>query len=233
MLIQSLQNKKIIELSKLHKKKYRDQSLSYLVFNDNIINEAIAKGMLHTIVTTDLNYKSEHEVLYVTEEIMNKLCDVKPVPKTIAQVKINKESEFDSERVLVIDELQDPGNLGTILRTACALGINNIFFGNGSVDVYNPKVVRSMQGVEFHLNFKYGDVYEYLSTSTIPIVTTFLDENNEVNGTLKSFNLVIGNEGRGINPEIKKLKHLNKKIEIEFESLNVAIATAIILNEIR
>jgi TrmH family RNA methyltransferase len=233
MLIQSLQNKRIIELSKLSKKKYRDQSKSYLVFNDNIIKEAIVKDMLLTIITTDNNYESDYEVLYVTDEIMNKLCDVKPNPKTIAQVKMDDSNKFNSKRVLVIDELQDPGNLGTILRTACALGINNIFIGDGSVDVYNPKVVRSMQGVEFHLNFKYGDVYEYLLSSSIPIVTTFLDEENQVNGKLKEFNLVIGNEGRGINPKIKELNHLNKKIDIEFESLNVAIATAIILNEIR
>lgn len=233
MQIQSLQNKRIIELSKLNKKKYRDLSGTYLVFNDNIIKEAIAKDMLLTIITTDIDYDSIHEVLYVTHEIMDKLCDVKPSPKTIAHVKMGNNQAFSDERVLVIDELQDPGNLGTILRTACALGINNIFLGDGCVDVYNPKVVRSMQGVEFHLNFKYGDVYEYLSTSKLPIITTFLDEDNQVEGKLKSFNLVIGNEGRGINPKIKELSHLNKKIKIEFESLNVAIATAIILNEIR
>jgi TrmH family RNA methyltransferase len=233
MLIQSLQNKRIIELSKLNKKKYRDLSQTYLVYNDNIIKEAYTSNMLEVIITQDLDYQSEFEVLYVTEQIMNKLCDIIPTPKTIAQVKINKQIEFDCSRVLVIDELQDPGNLGTILRTACALGINNIFLGEGCVDVYNPKVVRSMQGVEFHLNFMYGNVYEYLSTSSLPIVTTFLDEENQVHGPIESFNLVIGNEGRGIDPKIKNLNHLNKKIDIEFESLNVAIATAIILNEIR
>mgnify|MGYP003840643367 FL=1 len=88
-----------------------------------------------------------------------------------------------------------------------------------------------MQGVQFHINFKFGDVIEYLENSELEIITTFLDE--EGNDTFnKKFNLVLGNEGNGINREVKKIKHKNKKIEIKFESLNVAVASGIIIKDL-
>lgn len=231
MLINSRENSKIKAIKKLKQKKYRKQTATYMAYNENIIYEAKKSNLLEVVITTEEEYDFEN-VIYVTDDIMQYLCDLKPLPCVIGVCKINKSVEFSNPKVLVLDEIQDPGNMGTILRTALAFGFGDVFIGNGCVDIYNDKVVTSAQGVLTHLNFIHGDVVEYLSNDNREIVTTFLDEDTTYE-TSSSFNLVIGNEGRGINPEIKKLQHLNYKLDIEFESLNVSVATGIVINNLR
>ncbi len=230
MEITSLENKKIKRLAKLHQKKFRKQEGTYLIFGENSLNEGLKKELIKTIITTDNTYENEYvEVLYVPEYIMEKITKTKPAPRFCAEAKIQPSAKLTSCKVLVLDDLQDPGNVGTILRTARALGIKQIFLSNNSVDIYNPKVVKAMQGIEFHLEFIKGDTYSFLANINLPIITTFLDEPNAVSSKLNEFALVIGNEGNGINPQIKELDHQNCKIDIDFESINVAVATGIIL----
>ena len=163
MIINSLGNKKVIEFSKLSKKKYREQNSEYLIIGMNAIGEA---KNIKCEITTNSDYKSKNEIMLVNEEVMEKITGQKPAPTNAAIVRINT-SEFSKGSVIVLDEIQDPGNLGTIIRTAFAFGIDNIFVGNGTVDVYNPKVVSAMQGVQFHVNFKFGDVISYLENSEL------------------------------------------------------------------
>ncbi len=230
MVIESLDNKQVKKIAKLQQKKYRKQEGKYLIFGENSLTEGLKTDRLELIITTDMDYHhDEIEVMYVDYRVMEKITATKPAPKIAAVAKFEYDDRFSSSKILVLDDLQDPGNVGTILRTARALGIKDVFISNNTVDVFNPKVVKAMQGIEFHLNFYQGETYDFLKDLEIPIITTFLDEENEVNSSLDSYALVIGNEGNGISQEIKDLKHQNCKIEIDFESINVAVATGIIL----
>ncbi len=230
MQITSLDNKVIKNLTKLHQKKFRKQKNSYLIFGENSLIEGLKKNRIKRILTIDETYENTQvEVLYVTEQIMEKVTKTKPAPKICAEAKFEVETEIGFDKILVLDELQDPGNVGTILRTARALGIKQVFLSENTVDIYNPKVVKAMQGIEFHLKFIKGNTYDFLSKIDLPIITTFLDEENQIDHKLDKYALVIGNEGNGINPEIKNLEHQNFKIEIDFESINVAVATGIML----
>ena len=231
MIITSIENDKIKEINKLHNKKYRDLYNAYLIYGDNVLEEAIISGSVLCIITVNEGVTADFPVLIVTEKIMKKLH---PTQNSINDIAIVKKQEFKAlttNRILVIDELSDPGNFGTIIRTALAFGIQGIFIGENTVELYNPKVITAAQGANFHLDFDHGDVFEYLKNSDLPIVTTFLDEENNYQKS-DSFNLVIGNEGYGISDNIKTLEHSNYKIDIQYESLNVIVATGIIISNI-
>lgn len=230
MEITSLDNKQVKMLTKLQQKKYRKQTGTYMIFGFNSLAEGLKHDKVELIITTDLDYvHDEIEIMYVDNRVMEKITNTKPAPKVAAVVKYEYDDRFSSSKVLVLDDLQDPGNVGTILRTARALGIKDVFISNNTVDIFNPKVVKAMQGIEFHLKFYQGNTIEFLENLEIPIITTFLDEENEIETKQSEFALVIGNEGNGINPKIKELVHKNCKIDIDFESINVAVATGIIL----
>lgn len=142
---------------------------------------------------------------------------------------------------LALDDVQDPGNLGTIIRLADWFGIENIFCSHGTVDVYNPKVIQATMGALARVKLHYCDLVKLItSVKDIPIFGTFLDGNNIYGEKLSDNGLIImGNEGNGVSKEVTKL--INKKLYIPnyptsretSESLNVAIATAIVCAEFR
>ena len=142
---------------------------------------------------------------------------------------------------LALDDVQDPGNLGTIIRLADWFGIENIFCSHGTVDVYNPKVIQATMGALARVKLHYCDLVKLItSVKDIPIFGTFLDGNNIYGEELSKNGLIImGNEGNGVSKEVSKL--INKKLYIPnyptsretSESLNVAIATAIVCAEFR
>lgn len=142
---------------------------------------------------------------------------------------------------LALDDIQDPGNLGTIIRLADWFGIENIFCSHGTVDVYNPKVIQATMGALARVKLHYCDLVKLItSVKDIPIFGTFLDGNNIYGEDLSKNGLIImGNEGNGVSKEVSKL--INKKLYIPnyptsretSESLNVAIATAIVCAEFR
>jgi len=132
--------------------------------------------------------------------------------------------------VVVLDSIQDPGNLGTILRSARAFGVGNIFLSENCVDLYSIKVLRAAQGAHFQLAIRSGDLDSYLRDSTNRLVTTFVDERSDFTfESGRTYDIVFGNEGGGIRPSVKRLARQNLKLDIDFESLNVAIAASIIL----
>ena len=151
--------------------------------------------------------------------------------KTNNSLKIEKD-----EIILALDEIKDPGNLGTIIRIADWYGIKNIIASKESVDFYNPKVITATKGSFTRVNIYYTDLKDFLSKQKVPILGAFLN-GESIHKTKFPSNgiLVMGNESNGISEEIKKL--VTKKITIpaygKAESLNVAIATAVILDNWR
>lgn len=231
-MIASTQNKRVKHLSKLSKKSYRYKNMEYIVFGETIVEEAIASGVVLEIFALDNKYFPDATI--VNYDVMHKIVG-QANTKVAALCQMN-ESHFDEGSTLILDNVQDPGNLGTMIRSAKAFGINNIFLGEGTVDLYNEKVLRSMQGVNYYVNIKSGDISEYLQTSTNNLITTFLDEPGTKFSALdnsSAFDIMFGNEGHGLDDKFKKYTRQNIVLDIEFESLNVAIAAGIIMYELR
>ena len=142
MKITSLKNDKVKYWVNLKNKKFRDQEKVFLVEGDHLISEAKKYGeILEYISITD-----EQADYFVTKEIMQKISAQKSISNSVAVVKFLKQKEISS-RILILDNLQDPGNLGTIIRSAVAFNFTDIILSNESVDIYNPKVIRATEGM--------------------------------------------------------------------------------------
>lgn len=245
----STKNAKVKQLKKLHSAKGRKEAGRYLLEGEHLYTEAQVsrETILEVYVTEKYLAKWEEQgdspllttATLVSDEVMKALSQtetpqgilcVMPVPSEELQL------HADGKYVL-LDGIQDPGNAGTIVRTADAAGYDAVIFGNGSADPYNDKVVRSMQGSQFHIDLYRKDllaVIPLLKEKGVPVYGTALDEGaadfREVAQT-KAVALVLGNEGNGVSPEVLAQTDRNLYIPIigQAESLNVAVAGGILL----
>lgn len=179
------------------------------------------------------NYDNANEVS-VTE--LARISNLKSANNVLAVVKFNEEiKEKISGVTLVLDDINDPGNFGTIIRVCDWFGVEQIVCSKNTVDFYNPKVVQSTMGSLFRVSVLYTDLNKYLAKTTTPIYGAFMDgENIKSSNTNENIHLVMGNEANGISKEVEK--YISKKVAIKniggnTESLNVAMATAILLYE--
>ena len=157
--------------------------------------------------------------------------------KALAIVDIPKySSKIDNNKfVLALDEIQDPGNLGTIIRIADWYGVENIICSKGSTDVYAPKCINSTMGSFLRVQVHYGDIIQFANENSLPIITAALDGENIHSSKLPNKGLlVIGNEGHGVSKDIQKASSMLLTIPRfgEAESLNAAVSTAIILDNL-
>ena len=171
---------------------------------------------------------------------VEKISTMKTPQDIIALVKMPEwpvlsENVLQNKFSIVLDGIQDPGNMGTIIRTADWFGIKHIICSDDTVDVYNPKVVQATMGSIAHVNVYYTGLEAFLAKIKLPVFGALLEGENIYKTNFGSEGLVImGNEGNGLRPEIQKL--VSKSITIprigKAESLNVAIATALFCSEI-
>lgn len=242
MIITSVDNNKIKDLAKLNKKKYRDLTGKFLVEGMHLVLEAYKSGVLEEIIILeDVALPIDVTYTIVSNEVMAKLSSLDTPSNIIGVCTKDNKNEIIGDRILILDELQDPGNLGTIIRSAVAFNIDTIILTENTVDLYNPKVVRATQGMLFHTNIiSYNgiDAINHLKSLDVPIYGTDVDHGVDVR-TLSSrdktkFALVMGNEGNGVRKVIKDMCDKNLYIDINknVESLNVAIATSILLYEL-
>lgn len=253
--ITSKDNEFIKHIKKLKDKKHRDQSNEYLIEGIKIIQEAIQeKANIKQIVICDesehadliskeLMYEiAKHECIYVTEKIFNSITDVKNPQGILAVVgKPSKEKnqiDYDTDLLVVLDDIQDPGNLGTILRTVDSVGLNQIIVSKGTADAYNPKVVRSTMGAIFRVNIvECEDINQTLSEikeNKFKTVVTSLKAGKTIYEIdYKKKAIIIGNEANGVKEEI--INSADEKVKIPMpgktESLNASVATGIVLYE--
>lgn len=147
MIITSLKNEKVKYWYNLRNKKFRDQERRFLIEGDHLINEARKQNLvIETISIVDKNAD-----YFVTKEIMEKISEQKSISYNAAVVRFIKEDSITGN-VLILDGVQDPGNLGTIIRSCIAFGVSNIILSDNSVDLYNSKVVRATEGMIFNIN---------------------------------------------------------------------------------
>lgn len=242
MVITSFDNDKVKYLKKLQKKKYRDLYNEFLVEGRHLVIEAYQHKMLKEIILCEgevVPFNIPYTV--VSYEVMKKISEVETPQKIMGVCKKSADTTIGS-RILLLDEIQDPGNMGTIIRSAVAFGIDTIILSKNCVDLYNPKVVRSTQGTLFHvpiLIYDFKELLPMLKELKIPIYATRVEYGTDVSTLTvddkRRFALLMGNEGNGVHPEYLELSDKNLYIPMsdDVESLNVAIATSILLYEMR
>lgn len=240
MIITSLNNEHIKALNKLKEKKERDLTNTFLIEGHHLVEEALKNNLLlELIVLENENYSLENiKTTYVSKEVMKKLSSMDSYPSVIGVCK-KKEREDIGNKVLLLEDIQDPGNLGTMIRSAVAFNVDTIILSPKTVDLYNSKVIRSTQGMLFNINVVVEEpqvIIPKLKNQDYQIFGTKVDNGRNVKDISKpeKFVLIIGNEGQGMSSEISKLcsEYLYIEMNEKVESLNAAVAASILLYEL-
>lgn len=233
---------KIKVLQSLDRKKYRQKYNLFLVEGNKIIKEIPHSNYkikeIFSVNPSELKI-DDADVVQISEAELKKVSFLQNPKDSVAVCELPDETKnVESKIRLVLDGIQDPGNLGTIIRLADWFGISEIICSEDTVDVYNPKVIQASMGSFLRVNVVYTDLVKYLSETDLLVIGTDMDGTNLYHFKFpEEFLLVLGNEGNGIRPETEKA--LTEKVTIprfgkfqSTESLNVSMATGIILGQI-
>lgn len=256
-----LSKNKIKLIHSLDSKKGRRQENAFVAEGFKSVGDLLREGFhARTIVATEewqcpTPLTNDTELIRVTDEELRKASLLLHPQQVIGIFDLPKQDislvdggasaimpALDNDLILCLDGVQDPGNLGTIIRTADWFGIRHIICSNGTADAFNPKVVQATMGSISRVKITYTDLPEFLSVlpKGTPIYGTLLDGENLYDTKLTQHGIIImGNEGNGVSPEVRKLLSHHILIppypadSVTAESLNVSIATAIICAEFR
>lgn len=232
-MIESVNNEKIKRYAKLDEKKYRNLEHMFIVEGEHLVEEARKKGLIVEIFAT-VPYDG---ATLVSDAVMKKLSHLTSPPTVLAVVRMMKNREI-AGNILILDGIQDPGNLGTIIRSAVAFGIDTIVMSDDTVDLYNTKTIRSSEGMIFNINFVKGNIKDIISSikDNYLILTTDVNSGKNIKDIHidKPYAIIMGNEGKGVRNDIASLSDdaIYIPMSDNCESLNVAIATSIILYEL-
>ena len=244
MIIRSKDNEIIKNIKKLKDKKYRLDS--YIVEGIKMVKEAISENQEIELIVIREEFEIDFDtknikIVTISNKIFNDISDVKTPQGILAVIKKNQNNhiETNSDYILALDSLQDPGNMGTIIRTADSANINQIIISKTTVDPYSPKVIRSTMGAIYRTNIieveDLKTTLKEMQSKGFQIITTDLKATQsiyDINYNNKTV-VVIGNEANGVNQEI--LQTANEKVIIPMlgktESLNASIAASIMIYE--
>lgn len=252
--ISSKDNEFIKHVKKLKDKKYRDLSNEYIIEGIKLVGEAIQEEVkIKQIIICEECEKAENiskelmyeiakeECIYVTEKVFKYISEVSTPQGILAIIEKNnneKEIDYSQDIIVALDDVQDPGNLGTILRTVDSIGLNQILVSKGTADAYNPKVVRSTMGAIFRVKIiECEDLEKTLKEvkkHKFKVVVSSLQTDNSIYDIdYKKKVIIIGNEANGVEQHIQKMADEKIKIPMlgKTESLNASVATGIILYE--
>lgn len=227
----------------LHQKKQRSANQLFFAEGVKVIQELLQSNFELEHLYTTLNdfetvQPSKHTL--INEQELKKISALATPNSCLAVFKIPAENKIiDSGLIIALDDIRDPGNLGTILRLCDWFGIKQIICSKETVDIYNPKVVQATMGSIARVNVNYIDLKTFITQTKLPVFGTFMDGENIYQSSLPQSGIIImGNEANGISAEIEKI--VTSRISIprfgelqKTESLNVATATAIILSEFK
>ena len=240
MLYSSINNEKIKGLHKLNNKKYRDLNGLFLVDGEHLVIEAFNSGYLEELILLEgTDFSLDIKTSYVTIDVMKYISSL-DTPNGIIGVCRKKDGVLSGDRIVILDDIQDPGNLGTIIRSSVAFNVDTLVLTRNCVDLYNPKVIRATQGMLFKLNIIIvSDIEDFivsLKDNNFKVYSTSVIGGNSLKSIEKSnrFVIIMGNEGNGVRDSINSL--CDEFIYIDMnplcESLNVGVATSIILYEL-
>ena len=230
-------------VSQLERKKGRTAEGLFVAEGPKVVGDLIAAGYQPKMVFAIKEWKEKHgdmDVQEVTEEELQKVSFLQHPQQVLALLEMPKSVALDKagkELCLALDGVQDPGNLGTIIRIADWFGIRTIYCSEDTADAWNPKVIQATMGSIARVKMVYTDLKALIEKAEVPVYGTLLDGQDIYTQPLsKEGIIVMGNEGNGISQEIRKLithQLLIPKYQEGPESLNVAIATAITCSEFR
>lgn len=229
-------------IQKLHHKKYRNELNLFIVEGKKSINEFLQAGYTPQLLIATEAFTTnvpQHLITPVTKDELRKVSTLQNPDEGLAVFEQPKHKGILQEGVIVaLDNVQDPGNLGTIIRLCDWFGVETLLCNTQTVDCYNPKVVQATMGSLTRVAVHYLDLAAFLTTTALPVYTMDLEGENLYTATFpKDCILILGNEANGISSEVRALS--NEVITIprfsqhqRTESLNVAMAGAIILSEV-
>lgn len=239
MVITSLDNKKIKDVVKLQNKKYRDLTNTFVVETTHLVEEAEKAGIVKELFLVEDEFVDRDDTYFITKDIMKKISSMESPSNVLAVCEKSNSKEIIGSKILLLDEIQDPGNLGTIIRSSVAFGVTTIILSNDTVDLYNPKVIRASEGMFCHINIITMDLEEAIKEikdKGIKVYGTNVVNGKEVStiSDKSSYALVMGNEGNGVKKHIQELCDENLYIPMNesCESLNVGVACSILLYEL-
>ena len=240
-IITSKANSVVKNAKKLHQKKYRKSA--YLIEGWHLFEEAVQAGVMIEKIFALENYRDQlaafPQTVWVSEDILLDLADSQTPQGIVAVVQKEEVGQVDLSqgKFLFLEDVQDPGNVGTIIRTADAAGFTGVIVSEKSADIYSLKTLRSMQGSHFHLpiyRMSSQALFKGAKKAVIPVLATTLSKDSVDYRELPpidNFVLVMGNEGQGISPlmaeSADQLVHISMKGQAE--SLNVAVAAGILI----
>ena len=253
-VISSKDNEFVKHVKKLKEKKYRDINQEFIIEGIKLVKEAIEekaniKNIIicdncedSGIIPKDLMYEiAKYNCIYVTENILKTMSDVNAPQGILAIISMNNknnEIDYSQDIIVALDDIQDPGNLGTILRTVDSVGLNQILVSKGTADCYNPKVVRSTMGAIFRIKIIECENLEQTLKETQKNNFRIFVSSLQTKNSLYDINfdkkvIIIGNEANGVEPQIQKIADEKIKIPMlgKTESLNASVATGVILYE--
>lgn len=240
MLYTSIENKKIKSIKKLEQKKFRDETSEFVVEGDHLVMEAFKANILKEVIALEgtIIDKVDVEINYATSSVLKYISSLSTPPKVIGICKKIKEKPL-KDKILILDGIQDPGNLGTIIRSCVAFNISDIIVSPDTTDIYSPKVLRATQGMIFNVNIikrNLGEIIYSLKNSGYTIYGTKVNGGKSVKNVEKreKFAIIMGNEGNGVKKENLDLcsEYIYIDMNNKCESLNVGVATGIILYEL-
>lgn len=236
MLITSRDNNRIKHVRKLLNRKNSLEEGLFVIEGENLVEEAIKNKLLVELYLLDgeennFNFDSN----YVTLDVMKSMSSLTSTPRVIGVSKYINKSEL-GKRIVLLDDIQDPGNAGTIIRNAVAFNVDTVVFSPKSVNPYNEKVLRSTGGMIYNINIiisSLEDIIKEIKEKNIKVYGTSLKESESLKN-IKSedeFAIILGNEGNGVSDKVLSLSDIIIKIEMEraCESLNVGVSSGIIL----
>ena len=253
-VISSKDNELVKHIKKLKDKKYRDENNEYIIEGVKLIEEAVKEQAkikkiiicedttrTYEIPTHAMLEIAKYECIYVTDKIFSSITQVtnpQGIMAIIEKNNSNQEIDFTQDIIVVLDDVQDPGNLGTILRTVDSIGLNQIIVSKGTADSFNAKVVRSTMGAIFRIKIiEVEDLKEIIKRIKKHhfklMVTSLQTENSIYDINFEKKIIVIGNESNGVSQEIQDMADEKAKIPMfgKTESLNASVAAGIVMYE--
>ncbi len=237
-----ISSKEVKLITSLRQKKYRNKYKSFVAEGIKTVRELLESGFAVQSVfsTRDFDFLPREQTRLITEAELKKISSLKTPNSILGVFDIPEESAVTHSGIqIVLDGIQDPGNLGTIIRLCDWFDVSELVCSNDTVDCYNPKVVQASMGSIARVSVRYTDVLQYIRSSPLPKFATLLEGENIFRTSLPDEALIVmGNEANGIRPDVKRLVKAALTIP-QFgkyqrtESLNVATATAVVLSEFK
>ncbi len=236
MVITSTSNSKIKEAKKLLDKKYSSSKRLFLIEGENLVTEAIKNNLLVELFVLDgIDINIDFDYINVSLNVMKELSDLKSTPRMIGVSKYIDKNDL-GKRIVILDDVQDPGNIGTIVRNSVAFDIDTLVLSKKCANVYSPKVLRSTGGMIYNINIiidELENVVDKIKKSNIRLIGTSLEKSKSLEeiDKLESYAVIFGNEGNGVSKDL--LNKCDDIVRIDMnnmcESLNVGVSSGIFL----